>query len=368
MTDINELIRPTLKRITPYSPGKDSKEACRELGITEMTKLASNENPLGPSPKAVAAIQAAAAGVNIYPDIPCADLTAALAAKFDTAPEGILIGRGSGEVIHMLGLAFLNPGDEVVYSQFPFALYPGLANVLDATGIEVPARGFGHDLEAMAAAITPRTKLVILGNPCNPTGTICTADEIAGFMAEVPDTAIVVFDEAYAEYADAPCYGEGLPYVREGRRAIVLRTFSKIYALAGMRIGYGMTTPEIGAILKLVREPFNIGLLSQVAALASLGDPDQVTRSQQMVRDGKAYLYSELDALKLEYVPTYANFMLVNVGIDSRECFNKLMCQGVTVRTGDIFGLQTWIRVTIGTQAENERFVAALKGSLEDRG
>jgi histidinol-phosphate aminotransferase len=365
VTDINSLIRPTLKRITPYSPGKDSKEACRELGITEMTKLASNENPLGPSPKAVAAIQEAASGVNIYPDIPCADLTAALAEKFNTVPEGVLIGRGSGEVIHMLGLAFVNPGDEVVYSQYPFALYPGLANVLDGVAIEVPGRGFWHDLDAMADAITPRTKLVIIGNPCNPTGTICTADEVAAFMARVPDTAIVVFDEAYAEYSDAPCFGEGLPYVREGRRAIVLRTFSKIYALAGMRIGYGMTTPEIGAILKLVREPFNIGLLSQVAALASLGDPDQVARSQKLARDGKSYLYAQFDALGLEYVPTQANFMLVNVGIESRECFNKLMCQGVTVRTGDIFGLPTWIRVTIGTRAENERFIAALAATLE---
>jgi len=364
VSDLSELVRPTLKRIRPYSPGKDSKEAMRELGITRITKLASNENPLGPSPKAVEAMQQAVLNVHIYPDIPCADLTAALAQHYNTAPEGILIGRGSGEILHMLGLAFLNPGDEVVFSQFPFALYPGLANIMDAKPVEVPAKGFGHDLQAIAEAIGPRTKLVIIGNPCNPTGTICTAAEIADFMARVPETAIVVFDEAYAEYADDPDFGEGLPYVREGRRAIVLRTFSKIYALAGLRIGYGMTTPEIGSTLKLVREPFNINCIAQVGALVSLGDPDQVTRSRELAHRGKEFLYQQCEDMGLEYAPTQANFMLVNVGMDSRECFDGLMRRGVTVRTGDIFGLTTWVRVTIGTQDENEHFIEALRGVL----
>ncbi len=360
MTDISDLVRETIKQITPYSPGKSSQEAREELGLEEITKLASNENPLGPSPRAIEAMQQAAAGVYFYPDPVCRDLTQALAELCDADPEGIVIGRGSDEVIHMMGLAFVNPGDEIVYSAPPFALYPMTTAIMDGRAVAVAHRGFAHDLEAMAAAITEKTKLVFISNPYNPTGTIVTAEQVAEFMDAIPDHVIVGFDEAYYEYVDDPDYPDCLEYVRQGRNVVVLRTFSKAYGLAGLRIGYGIAPPELATALKQVREPFNVGGISQVAALASLEDPDQVQRSLQLVQEGKRYLYEQFDQMGLEYVPTQANFIFVDVGIDSRECFDGLMCRGVTVRTGDIFGLPTHIRVTIGTMEQNRQFMEAL--------
>jgi len=360
LTDIWQLVRPSIKQIKPYSPGKSSQEVKEELGIEEVTKLASNENPLGPSPQAIAAMQQAAADVYIYPDPLCRDLTEALAAHWDVDPEGIVVGRGSDEIIHMLGLAFLNPGEEVIYSSPPFALYPFTTIIMDAKSVQIPHKDFVHDLPAMAAAITNRTKMIFISNPYNPTGTIVTADEIKEFMAQVPDDVVVMFDEAYYEYVDDADYGDGLPFVEEGRNAIVLRTFSKTYGLAGLRIGYGIAPPELAAALKQVREPFNVAGIAQAAALASLQDPEQVQRSFQLVQEGKEYLYNEFDNMGLGYVPTQANFVFVDVGIDSQECFDALMRCGVTVRTGDIFGFPTYIRVTIGTAEQNRHFVNAL--------
>ncbi len=364
MIAISDIVRPSIKQIKPYSPGKSSQEVMAELGIEEVTKLASNENPLGPSPKAIAAMQQAAAEVYVYPDPQCCDLTEALAVHWQVDPEGIVVGRGSDEIIHMLGLAFVNPGEEVIYSDPPFALYPFTTTIMDGKSVRIPHKDFVHDLSAMAAAITGKTKLIFISNPYNPTGTIVTADEVAGFMAQVPDNVIVAFDEAYIEYVDDPNYGEGLPFVREGRNAIVLRTFSKAYGLAGLRIGYGIAPPELVAALKQVREPFNVAGMAQVAALASLQDPAQVARSFRLVQEGKQYLYGEFDEMGLAYVPTQANFILVDIGIDSQECFDSLMRCGVTVRTGDIFGLPTHIRVTIGTREQNQQFISALREVL----
>ncbi len=361
-----DLIRATVKRITPYSPGKSSVEVTKELGIEEVTKLASNENPLGPSPLAIEAMQKAAAEVFVYPDPLCVELTQALADHLQVLPENVIIGRGSDEVISMLGSAFINPGDEVMFSQYPFALYPLTAWITDAEAVEVPARDFEHDMEAMAKAITPRTKLIFIGNPCNPTGTIVPADEMESFMSKVPDHVVVVFDEAYFEYVDDPSYPDCLSYVRQGRRVAVLRTFSKAYALAGLRIGYGACARSVADALKLVRAPFNVSSIAQAAALASLRDPDQVARSVKLVAEGKAYLYEQFKKMGLQYVPTQGNFMLVDTGRDSRQMFDALMRRGVTVRTGDIFGLATWIRVTIGTREQNGRFIAALAEALND--
>ncbi len=361
-----DLIRATVKRITPYSPGKDSAEVTRELGITEVTKLASNENPLGPSPLAVEAMQKAAADVYYYPDPLCTELTQALAAHLQVLPDNVIIGRGSDEVISMLALAFVNPGDEVLFSQYPFALYPLTACITDAKMVQVPARGFDHDLEAMARAITPRTRLIFIGNPCNPTGTIVGTAEVAAFMSKVPDHAVVVFDQAYFEYVDDPNYPDCLDYACQGRRVAVLRTFSKVYALAGLRIGYGACGRSVADALKLVRPPFNVSSIAQVAALASLQDADQVSRSQNLVAEGKSYLYEQFGKMGLQYVPTQANFMLVDTGRDSRKVFDALMRRGVTIRTGDIFGLPTWIRVTIGTREQNERFIGALAEAIEE--
>lgn len=359
-----DLIRDTVKRITPYSPGKDSAEVMRELGITEVTKLASNENPLGPSPTAIEAMQAAVSQVHLYPDPQCTELTAALARHLQVLPDCIVVGCGSDEVISMLGLAFVNPGDEILFSQYPFALYPLTAWMTGAVGVEVPARGFDHDLEAMAAAISPRTRLIFICNPCNPTGTILTSAQVADFMKRVPDHVVVVFDEAYFEYVDDPDFVDALTYVRQGRRVAVLRTFSKVYALAGLRIGYGICSKPVADALKLVRPPFNVNSVAQVGAVASLGDPQQLSNAQEMVAEGKTYLYQQFEQMGLEFVPTQANFILFDSTRDSREVFDALMRQGVTVRTGDIWGLNTWIRVTIGTAEQNRRFVEALKQML----
>ncbi|MBU0610220.1 MAG: aminotransferase class I/II-fold pyridoxal phosphate-dependent enzyme, partial [Armatimonadetes bacterium] len=218
-----DLVCQCVRRITPYSPGKFSKEVMEEYGITEVIKLASNENPLGPSPKAVAAIREAAGDVHVYPDPVCRELTAKLAARLEVCEDSILIGRGSDELIHMLGLGFLNPGEEIIYSEFPFALYPMTAHICDAVGIEIPGRGFDHDLDAMLAAVTDQTKIIIIGNPCNPTGTIITQQQADDFMARVPEDIIVMFDEAYFEYADDPEFPDCLEYVREGRNVVVMR-------------------------------------------------------------------------------------------------------------------------------------------------
>ena len=361
MSDISDLVRNSIKQIKPYSPGKSSREVKEDLGLAEVTKLASNENPLGPSAGTVKAMQQAAAEVYFYPDPLCRDLTEALAEKWDVDPDGILVGRGSDEIIHMMGLAFVNPGEEIIYSDPWFALYPITAALMDARAVTIRHRDFTHNLEAMAAAITDRTKLVFISNPYNPTGTIVTAEQVGEFMEALPDHVIVGFDEAYYEYVDDPDYPNCLDYVREGRKAVVLRTFSKAYGLAGLRIGYGIAPPEVATALKQVREPFNVSSIAQAAALASLADPDQVQRSFQLVQDGKQYLYEQFEQMGLSYVPTQANFIFVDVGIDSRECFDELMQRGVTVRTGDIFGLPTYIRVTIGTMEQNRKFIEALR-------
>ncbi len=361
-----DIIRPSIKRIVPYSPGKPTREVQEELGPIEVVKLASNENPLGPSPLAIEAMERAIREVHIYPDPVCAELTAALAEKLGVGEEQIIIGRGSDELIHMIGLAFVNPGDQVVYSLPPFALYPFTTDLMAGERVGIPAREFKHDLEAMADAITDRTKVIFVANPYNPTGTISTAEEVERFMQRVPERCVVVFDEAYYEYVDDPAYPDTLEYVRQRRRAVVLRTFSKAYALAGLRIGYGIMTPEIAAALRQVREPFNVSSVAQAAALASLQDPEQVERSRRLVAEGKEYLYGEFQRLGLFYVPTQANFIFVDTGVDSRQLFDALMRRGVTIRTGDIFGYPTFIRVTIGTMDQNRKFVAALEEALAE--
>jgi histidinol-phosphate aminotransferase len=365
--DIRALIRPSVKTIVPYSPGKSSKEVMDELGLTEVTKLASNENPLGPSPKAVEAMQAALSEVHIYPDPLWTDLRAALGKFYNVDPAGILVGRGSDEIIHMLGLALLNPGDEVIYSLPPFALYPTTTTLMDARHVEIPSRDLlHHDLDAMIAAITPKTKLIIVANPCNPTGTIIKRDALAGFMERVPDTCVVAFDEAYAEFAEDPDYPDTFTYAREGRLTITLRTFSKAYGLAGLRVGYGIADPAVAQAIGLTCEPFNVSTLAQVAALAALGDREHVTRCIAVNSEGKRYLYGEFERMGIRYQPTESNFIFLDTGMNSRACFDGLMRRGVTVRTGDIFGPQfaTWIRVTIGTLEQNRIFIAALEAVL----
>lgn len=365
--DLSELIRPEIRNLVPYSPGKSSDEVRRELGLEEIVKLASNENPLGPSPKAIAAMREAAPDVLFYPDPTWRELTEALAAKFNVSPECVVVGRGSDEIIHMAGLAVLEPGDEVVFSDPPFALYPLTATLLRGKPVAVPARNLRHDLSAMAAACTDRTRLIFISNPYNPCGTIVRQKEVDRFLDEVPERAIVILDEAYYEYVDDPDYPRSLEYVREGRPVVVLRTFSKIYALAGLRVGYGFAPPALARGLIQACEPFNVSSLAQAAALASLEDDEQVRRSQEMVWEGREFFYRELDRLGLPYAPTQANFIYVDVKMHCAQCFQGLMRRGVTVRTGDVFGMPTWIRVTIGTMEHNRTALRHLEAVLAEQ-
>jgi histidinol-phosphate aminotransferase len=358
------VVADNIRRLKPYVPGKPIEEAQREYGLTDFCKLASNENPLGPSPHAVAAIQEAAAKLELYPDAACYRLTRELARHWGVAPENLIIGNGSDEIIQFIGLAFVQPGDEVLTSHPSFVRYEAAAVLNNGKLVEVPLRDLTFDLDAMAGRLTERTRVVFIANPNNPTGTMVTRAELDRFLDRVPPQVVVALDEAYFEYADSPDYPDGLEYVRQGRNVIVLRTFSKIYGLAGLRVGYGIARPELIHSLHQVREPFNVNSLAQAAACASLTDPDQVERSRQVNQEGKAALTAAFQAMGLQFAPTEANFILVDVKQECRAVYEGLLRRGVIVRTGDIFGLPTHLRVTIGTPPQNERFLRELRAVL----
>jgi histidinol-phosphate aminotransferase len=355
-------VRENVLGLVPYSPGKPIEEVKRELGLEDITKMASNENVLGPSPRAVEAMRAAAESVYLYPDGSWFRLRQALAQRLAVSSESIVVGNGSDEIIHFLGLTFLNPEDEMIQADPSFVRYEAAAALNLAKCHLVPLRDFTHDLVAMREAVNDRTKLVFIASPNNPTGTLNTKAEVDAFLADLPAHVVTVFDEAYREYVEAPDYPETLDYVREDRNVIVLRTFSKAYALAGLRVGYGIAPPELIGYLNQVREPFNVSSVAQEAAIASLADDDQVKRACAMNSAGKRYLYAQFEALGLAYVPTEANFVFVDVGRDCMEVFHALMRLGVIVRAG--LGMPTHVRVTIGRQEDNERFIAALKEVL----
>ena len=358
------LTRPCVDTLQPYTPGKPIEEVQREYGLSDVIKLASNENPLGPSPVAVEAICKAAREVRLYPDNDCYLLRNALSEKLEVPPNQVLLGHGSDELIHNIGLAFVSPGDEIMMCSGPFSQYEFTAKLMDGTPVYVPMDGFRYDIAAMAARVSAKTKIVFVGNPNNPTGTIVTRGELDRLLQTLPEHTILVMDEAYYEYVDDPDYPETVGLVRDGRSVIVLRTFSKVYALAGLRIGYGTTTPELAAALERVREPFNVSSVAQAAALASLSDGDQVERTKSLNRAALDYLYRELERVGLRYTPSHANFVWLDVGTDCRDVVTELLRRGVIVRSGDTFGAPTHVRVTTGTQEQNERFIAALEGVL----
>jgi histidinol-phosphate aminotransferase len=350
--------------LRPYVPGKPIEEVQREFGLTDIVKLASNENPLGPSPHAVGALTEAALNLALYPDGACYTLVNALCAHLDVSPENLVIGNGSDEIIHYLGLAFLQPGDELLTGDPSFVRYEAAAGLNQAKFVVTPLKEHTFDLERMADAITDRTRLIFIANPNNPTGTIVRRREVERFLDRVPEQAIVVMDEAYYEYVDDPDYPQTWEYVREGRNVVILRTFSKIYALAALRVGYGLGRPEIIHALHQVREPFNVNSLAQAAAVASLQDPEQVRRSWTSNRENRDYLYAEFRRLGLPYVETQANFVLVDVKQPCKPVYEALMRRGVIVRT--LGGLPTHLRVTIGRRSDNERFLHELEAVLAD--
>ena len=360
MSELWNLAHPWLRDLVSYEPGKPIEDVARELGLqpSEIIKLASNENPLGPSPKALAAMRDACERAHFYPDGGSYYLREAIAQKFGFERANIILGCGSNEVIEFIGKAFLNPGDDIIAARHAFVVYKLMATLFGARTIEVPDPGFAHDLDAMLAAITPKTKEIFIANPNNPTGTLLSQDQIDRFMARVPDHVIVVFDEAYYEFLPEP--PDTLKYVREGRNVVVLRTFSKIQGLASLRIGYGIAKQEIIEVLGKTRQPFNSNGIAQAGALAGLRDEAHQQKTREITWQGRDYLQGAFTDLGLEFVPSHANFILVRVG-DGKGTFNALMKKGVIVRDMTSYGLPEWIRVSVGTMPQNERFLAELK-------
>jgi histidinol-phosphate aminotransferase len=358
-------LSPFLKTLPVYQPGRPIEEVARELGLpaASIIKVASNENPFGPSPLALAAMQKALPGVNLYPDGNAYYLKQKLAGKLRVEPGQLILGNGSNEIIEFVGQALLGPGTNVVVSQYCFAIYPIVGKMLGASVITVPARDYGHDLSAMLAAITPATRIVFVANPNNPTGTLASREELIHFVNEVPDNVLLVLDEAYIEFLEDPV--DLIPLILTGTRPnlILMRTFSKIYGLAGLRIGYGISNSELIAALEKIRQPFNANLLAQVGSLAALDDEDHVRKTRDNNLAGLAYLARALRDLKLEVVPSFANFILVRVG-DGARVFDAMQKQGVITRPMGGYQLPEWIRISIGTPAENQRTLAVLKGVL----
>ncbi|MDD3852281.1 MAG: histidinol-phosphate transaminase [Syntrophomonadaceae bacterium] len=363
---VKDRARQEIFKLKPYTPGKPIDEVKRELGLQNIIKLASNENPLGPAPRAIEAISNMLTEIHLYPDANCFNLKKALSSYHDVPTTGILIGNGSDELLKLLAETFLSSGDQIIVGQPTFSEYEFTALIMGAECIEVPLKDFTHDLPAMLDAITPKTKMIIICNPNNPTGTIVNRMQIKEFMSKLPPDILVVFDEAYYEYVESPEYSTGLEYLAQGRNVIVLRTFSKIYGLAALRIGYGLTSTEIAQAVERVMEPFNVNSPAQIGAVAALQDQEHVKRSRELNKQGKQYLYNEFKRMGLTYVPTEANFIFMDTGVDGREVFNRLLKLGVIVRTGDIFGLPTFIRVTVGTAEENQRFTTSLEKVLKD--
>lgn len=363
---LKRLLPPWLTSLVPYQPGKPVEEVEREYGIRDSIKLASNENPLGPSPKALEALHAAAANVHRYPDGGCFYLRQKLAAKLGVEPARVMLANGSNEILELLARLFLRPGDDAVLSEQAFVVYASVVQAAAGIPRTTPLRDFTHDLDAIGRAVGPSTRIVFLANPNNPTGTIYRRDAFERFLGGLRKDVVVVCDEAYFEYVDDPEYPDSLRH-HDGKRLIVTtRTFSKIYGLAGLRIGYGVASAEIVAALDRIRQPFNVNSLAQAAALAALDDDAHVERSRRANAEGKRQLLEGFARLGLESVPTEANFVLVRVG-DGAAVTEGLVRRGVIVRPMGAYGFREHVRVTIGTEAENRRFLDALAAVLGRR-
>jgi histidinol-phosphate aminotransferase len=353
------LAKPSVLRQPVYEPGKPIETVARELGLdaASIIKLASNENSFGPSPRAVAAARQALEQGQLYPDGGCFALRQKLAEQRGLSPDQFVPGNGSNEIIELLGHVFLGPGDEVVVGVPAFVIYKLMALLFGAVPVEVPMRDFRHDLAAMTRAITPRTKLVFVGSPNNPTGAANSAEDLLAFARSLPDHVVLALDEAYAEYDDqAP---DLRPLLAEGRKVIGLRTFSKIHGLAALRVGYGYGSLEMAALLNRVRQPFNVNAIAQAAAVAALDDHAFLARCVRDNRAGLARLAAGARALGLECAPSAANFLLIKVGEGARW-FAALQARGLIVRPLQPYGLPEWIRITVGTPEQNERLLAEL--------
>jgi histidinol-phosphate aminotransferase len=350
-------VSENIKSIVPYVPGKPIEELERELGISGSIKLASNENSLGPSPKALAAVKKAVDGLNRYPDGSGFYLSQALAKKYGVDLNRIILGNGSNELIELVVRTFVQPGNEIISADPSFVVYRMVAQAAGGVNVIVPCKDMRHDLDAMAERITPNTKIVFIANPNNPTGTMNTKAEMDRFMSRVPDQVIVAVDEAYFEYVTHSEYPDSLEYLKDGKNVLALRTFSKVYGLAGLRIGYGITTAEIAELMNKVRQPFNTNSLAQIGAVAALADRKHVEKSIAINNEGKQFLYHSFQRLGVTYIPTETNFILFETAQDGKELYTALLKQGVIIRP--MSGNR--LRVTIGLPEENKRFVEELE-------
>lgn len=360
---MTEWVAPHIGNLPFYVPGKPIEELEAELGISEAIKLASNENPVGPSPRAVAALQKALGQLHRYPEGGSVYLRRRLAELHRVQMEQILVGNGSNEILDLIAKTFLRPGEEGIYAEQAFVVYPMAVQSVNGVRVPVPLKSFTHDLEAMAERITPRTRLIFIANPNNPTGTAVGAAEMERFLERVPAEVIVVCDEAYFEYVERRDFPRSFDYLARGSNLFILRTFSKIYGLAGLRIGYLVGRRELVEYVHRVREPFNVNSLAQAAALGALEDGEHVARALEVNAQGKKFLYALFTELGLSFVPTEANFVLVRVERE-KEIYEALLREGVIVRPMSGWGLAGHLRVTIGLPAENERFARALRKVL----
>ena len=353
-------LNPQLANLPVYQPGRPLEEVARELGLPlgGLIKLASNENPLGPSPKAVEAMQQTASQIHLYPDGNAFYLRNAMAERLGVDANQLIFGNGSNEIIEFVAHALLGPGTNIVVSQYCFAIYPIVAHLTGADCIAVPAKDYGHNLPAMREAITPDTRIVFVANPNNPTGTLASHEDVLALVDAVPEHTLLVMDEAYFEFIESPL--DLVPRLQEKPNLLLMRTFSKIYGLAGLRIGYGIGHPEFIAALEKVRQPFNLNAMAQAAALAAIDDTDHLEATRSNNAAGLEFFEQTLSELNIETVASHANFILANVG-DGASTFQKLQERGVITRPMAGYQLPEWIRISIGTPAENERCLAALR-------
>ncbi|MDH3314306.1 MAG: histidinol-phosphate transaminase [Betaproteobacteria bacterium] len=360
--DICDLAPSYIREIAPYQPGKPISELARELGLEEarIVKLASNENPLGVSPRAQDAIGRVFADLARYPDGNGFELKQALAGRYGVDESRIVLGNGSNDVLELAARVFLCPGQEAIYSQHAFAVYPLVVQATGARGVEVPAREFGHDLDAMQRAVTSKTRLVFIANPNNPTGTLLSAEALEKFISALSRDVVVVLDEAYNEYLEEAAKADSLGWLKRFSNLIVTRTFSKVYGLAGLRVGYAFAAAGMADLMNRVRQPFNVNSVALVAATAALEDHEFVRQSFELNRAGMKQITAGLKRLEIEFIPSFGNFVSLKVG-DGAAVFDRLLRMGVIARPIASYGMPAYLRVTIGLESENARFLAALE-------
>ena len=354
-----------VRGLEPYQPGKPIEELEREYGVQGAIKLASNENPLGPSPHALAALERAAKGIARYPDGGGFAIKSAIARHHGVDPQCVTLGNGSNDILELAARSFAGDGDEVVFSQHAFAVYPIVTQAVGARAVSVPARNWGHDLDAMLRAVTDRTKLVFIANPNNPTGTWLARPALARFLAELPDRVVVVLDDAYFEYVEAPDFPNGIEWIGKHPNLVVARTFSKAYGLAGLRVGFGVSGAALADVLNRVRQPFNVNSLAQAAALAALEDSDHLERSRRINREGMRQLTAGFRRLGLGFIESAGNFVSVELPLAGREVYERLLRRGVIVRPVDNYGMPRHVRITVGLPEENQRFLEALAQAID---